>query len=55
MHNHPQHLIISDFEKWITRSSLRNICNKLAFVSQVKPNNIQEALVDDYLVMTMHE
>ena len=39
MDDHPQHLIIGDLEKWIT-SSLRNIYNHLAFVSQTEPKNI---------------
>ena len=32
-----------------------NIYNHLAFVLQVKPKNIQEALIDDYWVMAMHK
>ena len=40
--------MIGDFEKWVTMSSLRNICNNLAFVSQVKPKNVQETIVDYY-------
>ena len=55
MGDHPQHLIIGDSEKQVTRSSLKNICNHLAFVSQIEPKNIEEALVDDYWVMAMHE
>ena len=55
MDDHPQHLIIRDSEKWVTRCSLRNIYNHLAFVSQIKPKNAQEALINDYWVMTMHK
>ena len=55
MGNHPQHLIIGDYQKWVTRRSLRNKCNNLAFVSQVEPKRVQEALVDEYWVMAMHE
>ena len=47
--------MIGDSKKWVTRSSLRYICNYLAFVSQVEPKNVQEVLVDDYWVMAMHE
>ena len=48
MGDHPQHLKIGDSEKWVTMSSLRNIYNHLAFVSQIKPKNVQKVLVDDY-------
>ena len=40
MGDHPQHLIIGDYEKWVRKSSLRNICNDLAFVSQIEPKNV---------------
>ena len=46
--DHPQHLMIGDSEKWVTWSNFRNIYNNLAFVSQVEPKNVQEALVNDY-------
>ena len=39
----------------MTRSSPRNICNNLAFVSQVEPKNVQEVLINEYCVMAMHE
>ena len=39
----------------MSNKSLRNICNHLAFVFQVELKNLQEALVDDYQVMMMHE
>ena len=53
--DHPPHLMIGDSKKWVTRSSLRNICNHLTFVSQIKPKNVQETLVNDYSAMAMHE
>ena len=37
------------------KNSLRNIYNHLAFVSQIEPKNIQEALINDYWIMVMHE
>ena len=48
-------MIIGDSTKREIRSNLRNISNHLAFISKVKPINIQKALVDDFWVMAMHE
>ena len=55
MGDHPQHLMIGGFEKWVIKISLRNICNHLVFVSQVEHNNVQKALVNDYWLMAMHK
>ena len=55
MGDHPQHLMIGDSKKWVTRNSLRNICNHLAFISQIKPKKFQKALVNNYQAMAMHE
>ena len=48
-------MIISCSTKRVTRSSIRNICDILVFVSQIELKAIQEALVDYYWVMVMHE
>ena len=55
MEDHPQHFIIRDSTKKVTRSSLRYLCNHLSFFLQVEPKKVQEALVDDYQVKAMHE
>ena len=48
--NHPQDQIISNPSSGVrTRSSLRNICNNLAFISQIEPKNINDALDDEKL------
>ena len=48
--SHPQDLIISDTTKGITtRSQLKSIVN-LAFISQIEPKNIDDALNDEFWV-----
>ena len=46
--SHPQDQIIGNPSSGVrTRSSLRNICNNLAFISQIEPKNINNALDDE--------
>ena len=46
-HGHPKELIIGDPSKGVrTRSSMRNIYDYLAFVSQTEPKSIEEAEQD---------
>ena len=48
--------IISDpNQKVKTRSSYRNICKYVAFLSQLEPKNIKEALEDDHWILAMQE
>ena len=48
--------IIGEISRCVSmRSRLRILCNNMAFVSQVEPRNIDEALCDDHLLMAMHE
>ena len=43
--DHPIDQVIGDISKGVTtRSNLRNICNYLAFVSQIEPKTISEAI-----------
>ena len=54
--NHPKELILGDPSKGVsTRTSLRNICNNMAFISQVEPKNFKEAELDDYWILAMQE
>ena len=54
--DHPKDLIIGDPSKGVTtRTSLRNICNNFAFVSQMEPKNFKEAEHDDFWTLAMQE
>ena len=54
--NHPQDQIIGNPSSEVrTRSSLRNICNNLAFISQIYLKNIKDALIDENWMITMQE
>ena len=55
-HGHPKELIIGDPSKGVsTRSSLRNICDYLAFVSQIEPKTIEEAECDSNWINAMQD
>jgi len=48
--------IIGQIQKGVsTRSVVSNYCKHMAFVSQVEPKSIEEALKDDKWVVAMHE
>ena len=54
--NHPQDQIIGNPSIGVTtRSSLRNICNNLAFISQIGPKNLNDSIVDENWVIAMQE
>ena len=52
---HPQELIIDDTTKEVTtHSKLKSFIN-LAFISQIKPKKVDDALCDEFLVLAMQE
>jgi hypothetical protein len=54
--DHPIDIILGDPSQGInTRSSLRNMCNNMAFVSEIEPKNIEEAETDEFWLMAMEE
>ena len=49
MPNHPIDQILGDPSQGVaTRSTRKNICNNLAFHSQIEPKNIEEAEKDEH-------
>jgi transposase InsO family protein len=53
---HPKELILdSPSQGMTTRSSIRNICGNLAFLSQIEPKNIEEAQEDENWLIAMQE
>ena len=54
--NHPQDQVIGNPSSGVrSRSPLRNICNNLAFISQIEPKNIKDAIVDENWMIAMQE
>ena len=56
IHNHPTNLITGDPSKGVTsRNFLRNICENLAFLSQIESKNFNEAEFDEHWLLAMQE
>ena len=56
MQNHPTEQILGDPSQGVrTRSSMRNICNHLAFLSQIEPKCFQDAENDEFWMLAMQE
>ena len=54
--SHPKDLILGDPSHGIsTRSSIRNICTHMAFISQIEPKTFLEAEKDESWIMAMQE
>ena len=54
--HHPIDNIIGDISKGvITRNALRDACNHMAFVSQIEPDSIDEAINDEHWLIAMQE
>ena len=54
--NHPIDQILGNPSQGVaTRSSLKNICNNLAFLSQIEPKNIDEAEKDEHWILAIQE
>ena len=54
--NHSQNQFIGNPSSGVrTRSSLRDICNNLVFISQIKLKNINDTLVDEYWMIAIQE
>ena len=53
---HPIDQILGDLSQGVTtRSSLRNLCNFIAFISQIEPKNFKEAEFDESWLLAMQE
>jgi hypothetical protein len=56
VHGHPKDLIIGEIEHGVsTRSKLKNICNNMAFLSQIELKNINEVIEDELWILAMQE
>ena len=56
MKSHPSDLIIEGpSDKIVTRHTLRNYCNHIAFISQIEPKSFLEAEKDDHWIMAMQD
>ena len=54
--NHPIDNVIGDITRGVaTRGSLKHFCNFTAFVSQIEPKNVKEALLDSDWIIAMQE
>jgi hypothetical protein len=54
--HHPKDLIIGDPSQGVTtRSSTKNICANLAFLSQIEPKNFNEAQNDESWILAMQD
>ena len=47
--------IIGDISQRVTRISLRNLCDHLAFLSHIEPKNVNEALNDESWFLAMQD
>ena len=52
---HPQELIIGDTTKGVTTHSKLKTFVNLSFISQIEPKNVDDALNDEFWVLTMQE
>ena len=47
--------IIGDISKGVITRNMNNFCMNVAFISQIEPKNVQEALQDDQWCIAMQE
>lgn len=54
--DHPDELVIGDPKLGIqTRSSLRDFCANVSFISEIEPKNVDNALMEESWILAMHE